>query len=194
MSIRIQSKVTTYNGIEYRSRTEARWAVFFDGIGISFDYEKEFLQLSDGKSYLPDFYLPQFNAYLEVKPNSDSIITEECVKARQLAHDLEGQAIKVWLSTGGPSEQNGNIIPLSSWNKSDDIAHILAVKENRYMFYQDRRDEGLFWLYAEDNDETMRQTYLIGGWGIETDHTREPLMFGLVKKSYELARSFVFED
>lgn len=194
MAERIESKTTNYKGIQFRSRTEARWAVFFDGIGVDFEYEKERLTLSDGTSYLPDFYLPQFDAYLEVKPNSDSIVTEESVKARQLAHDLEGKDTVVWLSTGAPTEQKGNIIPLSQWKKSDDIEHILAVKENRYMFYQDRRDEGIYWLYAEDCDETMRHTYLVGGWGTETDHVREPMMFGLVKEAYQGARSYVFED
>lgn len=47
---------TLYNGITYRSRTEARWARFFDAAGIRFEYEKEGYSLSSG-NYLPDFSL-----------------------------------------------------------------------------------------------------------------------------------------
>lgn len=58
---------TVYNGYKFRSRLEARWAVFFDAVGIEYEYEPEGLILSDGTPYLPDFYLPQFHSYFEVK-------------------------------------------------------------------------------------------------------------------------------
>lgn len=50
---------TIYNGYRFRSRLEARWAVFFDAAGIEYEYEPEGYQLSDGTMYLPDFYLPK---------------------------------------------------------------------------------------------------------------------------------------
>lgn len=58
---------TEYNGYRFRSRLEARWAVFFDSAGIEYEYEPEGFELPDGKKYLPDFYLPSFNVYCEVK-------------------------------------------------------------------------------------------------------------------------------
>lgn len=58
---------TTYNGYRFRSRLEARWAVFFDALGIIYEYESEGIRLSNGHSYLPDFFLPGFNCYFEVK-------------------------------------------------------------------------------------------------------------------------------
>lgn len=61
---------TYYNGYRFRSRLEARWAVFFDEIGVRYEYEPEGLVLSDGGHYLPDFYLPQFSSYFEVKRSS----------------------------------------------------------------------------------------------------------------------------
>jgi hypothetical protein len=48
---------TVYNGYRFRSRLEARWAVFFDTLGIKYEYEKEGYDL-DGVWYLPDFWLP----------------------------------------------------------------------------------------------------------------------------------------
>lgn len=50
---------TFYSGIEYRSRLEALWAIFFDKIRVPFDYEPERFKLNDGSTYLPDFYLPE---------------------------------------------------------------------------------------------------------------------------------------
>lgn len=46
---------TFYNGHRFRSRLEARWAVFFDTLGVKYDYEPEGFQLPGGKCYLPDF-------------------------------------------------------------------------------------------------------------------------------------------
>lgn len=58
---------TIYNGYRFRSRAEARWAVFFDACGIKYLYEPEGFILSDGTMYLPDFYLPESKTYFEVK-------------------------------------------------------------------------------------------------------------------------------
>jgi len=49
---------THYKGYRFRSRLEARWAVFFDAIGIEWEYEKEGYNLGKMGYYLPDFWLP----------------------------------------------------------------------------------------------------------------------------------------
>lgn len=61
---------TVYKGYKFRSRLEARWAVFFDEIGIDWVYEPEgFEKEFDGETfrYLPDFYFPKENMWAEVK-------------------------------------------------------------------------------------------------------------------------------
>lgn len=58
---------TIYNGYKFRSRLEARWAVFFDAMGIEYEYEPEGFYGSSGLYYLPDFYLSNLNVYVEVK-------------------------------------------------------------------------------------------------------------------------------
>ena len=78
---------TTYAGIQFRSRLEARWAVFFDAIGTPWEYEPEAFYIPSfippdnfsetnreiaGKGYLPDFWLPEVGAYFEVKGASPS--------------------------------------------------------------------------------------------------------------------------
>lgn len=59
---------TRYRGYRCRSRLEARWMVFFDALGIVFEYEREGFELPDGRRYLPDFWLPQVKMWAEVKP------------------------------------------------------------------------------------------------------------------------------
>jgi hypothetical protein len=66
---------TRYAGCRFRSRLEARWAVFFDALDIEWQYEPQGFEigLSDEvhtRRYLPDFYLPRFDTWVEVKPIS----------------------------------------------------------------------------------------------------------------------------
>ena len=76
---------TIYNGYRFRSRAEARWAVFFDACKIQYMYEPEGFRLSDGTLYLPDFYLPESKAYFEVK----GIMSDtDMHKIKQLQKDL----------------------------------------------------------------------------------------------------------
>lgn len=62
---------TTYAGCRFRSRLEARWAVFFDELNVEWRYEPEGfrIELSSGRriNYLPDFYLPESGTWVEVK-------------------------------------------------------------------------------------------------------------------------------
>lgn len=62
---------TTFKGYRFRSRLEARWAVFFDVIGVKWQYEVEGFKLSNGEYYLPDFKVLSINnmvCWYEVKP------------------------------------------------------------------------------------------------------------------------------
>lgn len=87
---------TLYKGYRFRSRLEARWAVFFDALKIEYQYEPEGFVLSDGSLYLPDFYLPVFSGgcYVEVKPTGGDFS-----KARLLHLDSKKD---VWLAEGPP--------------------------------------------------------------------------------------------
>lgn len=58
---------TTYNGIEFRSKLEAKYAEHLDGAGIRYVYEVEGYKLPPDTWYLPDFFLPDLNWFLEVK-------------------------------------------------------------------------------------------------------------------------------
>jgi hypothetical protein len=60
---------TQYRGIIFRSRREARWAVFMDALGVKYEYEPEGFNF-DGVCYLPDFWLPDLDCYVEIKGTS----------------------------------------------------------------------------------------------------------------------------
>lgn len=62
---------TKYNGRKFRSRLEARWAVFLDSCDIEYEYEPEgFVDNDLEEMYLPDFYLPKYGVFAEVKPST----------------------------------------------------------------------------------------------------------------------------
>jgi hypothetical protein len=65
--MRIKPIETHYKGYRFRSRLEARWAVYFDALGLEYSYEHEGYDLG-GIRYLPDFWLPQVQMWAEVKP------------------------------------------------------------------------------------------------------------------------------
>lgn len=61
---------THYAGCAFRSRLEARWAVFFDVWGVKWRYEPDAFLLPSGRAYLPDFFLDGIG-YVECKPRKD---------------------------------------------------------------------------------------------------------------------------
>jgi len=61
---------TRYANRFFRSRTEARWAVLFDALGVHWEYEPEGY-IVRGHAYLPDFWIEDWCAWFEVKPTSE---------------------------------------------------------------------------------------------------------------------------
>lgn len=54
---RIKPIETRYKGYRFRSRLEARWAVFFDAFNVKWQYEPEGFDLGVVGYYLPDFFV-----------------------------------------------------------------------------------------------------------------------------------------
>lgn len=86
---------TKYGGVLFRSRLEARWAVFFDALGLRWEYEPEGFHLPSGECYLPDFRLHDPNYFAEVKP-----VGGDFSKALELA---TATGVNVWLCEGPPN-------------------------------------------------------------------------------------------
>jgi len=75
---KIKAIETHYKGYRFRSRLEARWAVFFDALGIEWEYETEGFDLGKWGKYLPDFWIKHsvkaladdgWGFWVEIKPN-----------------------------------------------------------------------------------------------------------------------------
>lgn len=92
---------TVYQGYRFRSRLEARYAVFFDTLGIQWEYEKEGYDL-DGVWYLPDFWLPDLQRWIEIKGQSPT--KSELAKVEKLHNKTDQPSC---LFYGLPGENYG---------------------------------------------------------------------------------------
>lgn len=98
----IQAKVTFYNGYKFRSRLEAKWAIFFDSLNWHWEYETKDFVLPSGR-YLPDFYFPDIDMFGEVKAKELNEL--ELLKCKELSlhiNEVKG-GLDVLLLEGMPS-------------------------------------------------------------------------------------------
>jgi len=105
---------TIYNGCRFRSRLEARWAVFFDSLKIPWIYEPEGIFVN-GICYLPDFYLPDCNQFFEVK----GILSE-----------LDTNKINALINAGYSvtiGYDNGKFTACDYWGEDDDNKKIFQL-------------------------------------------------------------------
>ena len=93
---------TEYKGYRFRSRLEARWAVFFDTLGVKWEYEPEGYDLGNGVYYLPDFLLHDVTVnhglfqrhcdiYVEVKGVMTSEDARKIIRFSDLGYDDENR-------------------------------------------------------------------------------------------------------
>lgn len=86
-----------YDGYHFRSKTEARWAYFFNQImnENNWRYEPEMYPVA-GKQYLPDFYLPGHKLYIEIKGERPK------ARAQKYAQVLSEKTYPVAILVGPP--------------------------------------------------------------------------------------------
>lgn len=137
---------TNYDGYRFRSRLEARWAVFFDTLGIKYEYEPEGFEMSNGERYLPDFYFPEFGMYAEVKGESGHVL-EDMKRVERFV--LENKSEVVILSN----------IP------HDDLTDGLYLFP--FMYFESRQQgmtsmRYLLFLYDDDDGARIEDDFSIG--------------------------------
>jgi hypothetical protein len=116
----IEAIRTKYNGVIFRSRLEAQWAVFWDELGVKWEYEPQTFKLPDGNQYTPDFWIVDLALWVEIKPNAKIAHEEKAMwKCSQLACETD---IPVYLDQSGMTwhteeycEYSGLLIPPGSW-------------------------------------------------------------------------------
>jgi hypothetical protein len=153
----IKAIETIYKGYRFRSRLEARWAVFFDGLGIQWEYEPEGFEKTLAYEangiekvttyrWLPDFFLPHQSIWCEVKPDGRISIND----AEKMAHILDcGSPIPDFDDSDyrNASEPKnvilllGNIPPEKSFVEHPFIAHHKALVR-RYTFFYSHYNHG----------------------------------------------------
>jgi hypothetical protein len=156
---------THYKGYRFRSRLETRWAVFFDALGIEWEYEKEGYDLGEAGWYLPDFWLPQVRMWAEVKPE---VLSEaERLKLEALARGTDRpclmligipenkpyQAI-VWAVTDGgwPGEYSEVSDGFALCDYCLTMFHAYPIYEGRFYASPGSEEDGRF----EDVEEAVR--------------------------------------
>lgn len=138
---------TGYKGYRFRSRLEARWAVFLDNLPMQWQYEKEGYRLHDGSLYLPDFWLAELGIWLEIK--GDAPTPEEIRKCEQL-RDETGRA--VLLFSGLPFERWGTLF---AWDLTDSSG---GSSEWTVAWGQDADDQSEYHFYLQcDELDTWRR-------------------------------------
>jgi len=100
MHLPMQPIQTSYKGYRFRSRLEARWAVFLDALNAKWSYEKQGFNL-DGTLYLPDFWVEDWSVWIEIKGKTPS--DEENRKCDLLA---SASGKNVLLLSGDPWIEN----------------------------------------------------------------------------------------
>jgi hypothetical protein len=93
---------TIYRGYRFRSRLEARWAVFFDAASIKFEYDLEDHRLPSTSVYLHDFYLTDLGLYVEVQPAAN---LDPKILKKGLEFALEGDN-QLLLVVGSPTQES----------------------------------------------------------------------------------------
>jgi hypothetical protein len=105
---------TEFGGQTFRSRTEARWAAFLTALDVEFIYEPRRYTLSTGETYLPDFWIKPFRAFLEVKPSSEEVRDAERRRMEMFAAERQDTDLRFWISRGPPNSRENYIEDLGS--------------------------------------------------------------------------------
>ncbi|MBP8655083.1 MAG: hypothetical protein WBK37_05740 [Kiritimatiellia bacterium] len=101
---------TKFKGYRFRSRLEARWAVFFDALRLQYEYEIEGFSLPSGEAYLPDFLLRDMGIYVEVKPKDQLELRE----LKKLSNFVFGGEYQLLLILGSPTKHEMLLIDKAS--------------------------------------------------------------------------------
>ena len=113
-------KKAEYKGVKMKSNLEARFAIAFDCMGIKWEYEPTTFwgEEYQGGRYTPDFYLPDFDVYVEVagvwderhKHNTEALAK----KLDKYIYDKDGGFVRCvprvlrYNSKGEACDSNGN--------------------------------------------------------------------------------------
>lgn len=121
--VKIKPIQTEFNGYRFRSRLEARWAVFFKTMNIKYIYEHEGFDLGQAGWYLPDFYLPEYDYQVEIKP-TDDVPSDEIEKVRSLAKERTDGSVYILHGVPGlPDGYDGEYYATALFQTGEDYPY-----------------------------------------------------------------------
>jgi hypothetical protein len=155
----IKAIETVYKGYRFRSRLEARWAVFFDALAVPYEYESEGFDL--GRDwYLPDFWLPTWDTWVEIKPQDAGI-----KRPADLLRRLGEATGKVGTLLCGPLWPRETIIMrIFDADYPDELRDLYGVVTKHRFFAGCRKCDG-YCLVVDDEEIGLY------GWGDVGPHT-----------------------
>lgn len=140
---------TRYHGYRFRSRLEARWAVFFDTLGVRWEYEVEGFELPSGR-YLPDFWLPREHLWVEIKPDWELFMHDD--RTWSIAQELASVSSRVMVLVGTVAPGRCQAVLFDDSGRHQPVTHLARC----------RRCESLNWV-----NTTRRQRLGWDTWGNE---------------------------
>jgi hypothetical protein len=170
----IKAIETIYNGYRFRSRLEARWAVFFDALGIEYEYEPEGYEYwadevdEEGRPmrWLPDFRLTsEDNILVEVK-GSDEQLKQDWPRLSMAVDYFNTPASNGLLILGdipNPNDVKFGSLPIFSylhWNEGVDCDFAAFVNNGSLM-----RGINKIFRYLYDPNKKLFTTYSTSGGG-----------------------------
>ena len=154
----IKSIETVYNGYRFRSRLEARWAVFFDALGVKYEYESEGFKLQNGERYLPDFRVKchgtrgrsdeePFDLYIEVK---GKMTLEDANKIKLFSHEYPILIVDKIPDCGCATDSE----ICGSYNLMNGIDiypfNYETIDNDHFAAYPAATEDGRFYLFGDD--------------------------------------------
>jgi hypothetical protein len=140
--MKIKAIETKYAGRYFRSRLEARWAIFFDVMQTKWEYENQGFSIGNDR-YLPDFELPEWMCYIEIKPASISIQDDSRIK-RIMRNWNSANQMSLWVIKGSPAlYQYKAYRPGELQSGNDGLAE--------FVFGSCRKCDGLCWGLTDGN-------------------------------------------
>ena len=205
----IKAIETTYKGYRFRSRLEARWAVFFDTMGIPWKYENEGYQKEIDTDlgtkiirYLPDFFLPsrwgKGGMFVEVKGNKDGLKVDW--EHNALMHDYDNILPDFHDSIG---KSNAGLLLLSEVPEASQhkiyFHPVLQHHKGLVKSYAFFGGDGLSVVQRSPLSDMLDVSPVYGldtegdNWGIDTKHAPSDRHYPHVVKAYAAARGARFE-
>jgi hypothetical protein len=207
----IKAIETTYKGYRFRSRLEARWAVFFDTLGIEWKYEDQGYEkeifVGEGRTetlrYLPDFFLPNRHGtgvFVEVKGDKQALKKEE----RKYTDLLDFGSVLPYFDDSG---NTGKYEPARGLLLLGDTPLAMPGKTFFHPIVQHHKGLVRKWAFFSPNGVHVENDSILAGlldlepdwnmagddWLIETRELTTPRHYPRVYDAYAAARSARFE-